>query len=245
MYFIYYHSLQLHLTTWLCPWTWHSTVAIQLELWWYPSLVIMWWRVPSLSLCLWHQQTVLSLWTHQPPLSPFRMMMMVSFWSEWGGNWYGEHTILWSKSMLFSNKWRDHMVAKFEREKGDENLPLLYKILIWQLHWIFFHCFSLSSVEIIGFDATAYLFIETNSTVSRSVSVSVQSGSLARDVVVTVQTVDGSATGGTLINRLHRWVVHVVSFSPSSFIWLHICVHGPDIQQWQYKPNCDDTHRWW
>ena len=73
-------------------------------------------------------------------------------------------------------------------------------------------------MEIIGFDATAYLFIETNSTVSRSVSVSVQSDSLARDVVVTVQTMDGSATGETLINRLHRWVVHVVSFSPSSFI---------------------------
>ena len=55
-------------------------------------------------------------------------------------------------------------------------------------------------MEIIGFDATAYTFIETNSTVSRSVSVSVQSGSLARDVVVTVQTMDGSATGGTLVN---------------------------------------------
>ena len=45
----------------------------------------------------------------------------------------------------------------------------------------------------IGFDATAYTFTETDSTVSRSVSVSVQSGSLARDVVVTVQTVDGGS----------------------------------------------------
>ena len=52
----------------------------------------------------------------------------------------------------------------------------------------------------IGFDTTANTFTETDSTVSRSVSVSVQSGSLARDVVVTVQTVDGSATGGTLID---------------------------------------------
>ena len=52
----------------------------------------------------------------------------------------------------------------------------------------------------IGFDATAYTFTETDSTVSRSVSVSVQSGSLARDVAVTVQTMDGSATGGDLIN---------------------------------------------
>ena len=57
-------------------------------------------------------------------------------------------------------------------------------------------------MEIIGFDATAYLFIETNSTVSRSVSVSVQSGSLARDIVVTVQTMDGSATGRILIKTL-------------------------------------------
>ena len=70
--------LQLHLTTQLCPWTWHSIVALQLKLWWYPSLVIMWWKVPSLSQCLWHQQTVLSLWTRQPLLSPFRMMMIVS-----------------------------------------------------------------------------------------------------------------------------------------------------------------------
>ena len=52
----------------------------------------------------------------------------------------------------------------------------------------------------IGFNTTAYTFTETDSTVSRSVSVSVQSGSLARDVVVTVQTVDGSATGGPLID---------------------------------------------
>ena len=52
----------------------------------------------------------------------------------------------------------------------------------------------------IGFDATAYTFTETDSTVSRSVRVSVQSGSLARDVVVTVQTMDGTATGGNLIN---------------------------------------------
>ena len=53
----------------------------------------------------------------------------------------------------------------------------------------------------IGFDATAYTFTETDSTVSRSVSVSVQgSTTLARDVVVTVQTMDGTATGGGLIH---------------------------------------------
>ena len=71
----------------------------------------------------------------------------------------------------------------------------------------------------IGFDAATYTFNETDSTVSRSVSVSVQSGSLARDVVVTVQTVDGTATGETVIHvHVHRHfscvVLHVLSFLP-------------------------------
>ena len=65
------------------------------------------------------------------------------------------------------------------------------------------HHFSLSSVVTIGFNATAYTFTETDSTVSRSVSVSVQgSNTLARDVVVTVQTVDGTATGEALLHYL-------------------------------------------
>ena len=104
------------------------------------------------------------------------------------------------------------IIAKFEGEEGEEIFGFfsLYKILIGQLHCIFCSLFlSLSSVETtatIGFDATAYTFTETDSTVSRSVSVSVQSGSLARDVVVTIQTMDGTATGGTLLNRLYRCV---------------------------------------
>ena len=48
----------------------------------------------------------------------------------------------------------------------------------------------------IGFDSATYTFTETDSTVSRPVSVSVQSGSLGRDVVVTVQTVADTAIGG-------------------------------------------------
>ena len=61
------------------------------------------------------------------------------------------------------------------------------------------HHFSLSSVVTIGFDATAYTFTETDSTVSSSVSVSVQgSNTLARDVVLTVWTMDGTATGEAL-----------------------------------------------
>ena len=63
------------------------------------------------------------------------------------------------------------------------------------LYLLFYH----SPVVTIGFDAATYT-TETDSTVSRPVSVSVQSGSLARNVVVTVQTVDGSATGGALFH---------------------------------------------
>ena len=53
----------------------------------------------------------------------------------------------------------------------------------------------------IGFDAAAYNVTETD--ISVSVGVSVQgSTTLARDVVVTVQTMDGTATGETLV-RTH------------------------------------------
>ena len=76
--------------------------------------------------------------------------------------------------------------------------------------------FPSSSVVTIGFDAATYTFTETDGTVSRSVSVSVQSGSLARDVVVTVQTADGTATGGALIHThsLCRCVHSGISFLP-------------------------------
>ena len=94
------------------------------------------------------------------------------------------------------------------------------------------HHFFLSSVVTIGFDATAYTSTETDSTVSRSVSVSVQSGFPARDVVVTVQTVDGTATGrgpGDLSHHIHHMFTDIVDvrmsccfthfiISPSSFI---------------------------
>ena len=78
------------------------------------------------------------------------------------------------------------------------------------------HCFSSSSVVTIGFDATSYTITESTSSVS--VSVSMQDGSLARDVVVTVETMDGTATGGTLshiqTSYMCRCVIHVLSFHP-------------------------------
>jgi len=55
----------------------------------------------------------------------------------------------------------------------------------------FFITFHSSAVTI-GFNAIAYTVTEGGSV---SVGIAVQSGTLARDVVVTLQTVDGSATG--------------------------------------------------
>ena len=52
----------------------------------------------------------------------------------------------------------------------------------------------------IGFDSATYTFNETDSTDSISVRVSLQgSNTLDRAVVVTVQTADGTATGGGCI----------------------------------------------
>ena len=69
----------------------------------------------------------------------------------------------------------------------------------------------------IGFDAAAYRVTETDSIISRPVSVSVQSGSLAKDVVVTVQTMDGSATGG----RSSDYTCHIHTCT----CILHICLY--------------------
>ena len=59
----------------------------------------------------------------------------------------------------------------------------------------------LFSAVTIGFDAATYTFNETDGTVSRPVRVSVQgSNTLERDVVVIVQTADGTATGEALFS---------------------------------------------
>jgi len=68
-------------------------------------------------------------------------------------------------------------------------------------------------VVTIGFDAAGYMVTETASTISRPVSVSVQSGSLARDVVVTIRTMDGSARGGTVCHT-HCMCHACLSFFP-------------------------------
>ena len=94
------------------------------------------------------------------------------------------------------------MITKFKGRKVIKNWVLLplYKILNSCIAFFCSQFLSLSSEVTIGFDATAYTFTETDSTVSRSVSVSVRSGSLARNVVVTVQTMDGTAIGRILVN---------------------------------------------
>ena len=90
----------------------------------------------------------------------------------------------------------------------------------------------------IGFDATAYTFTESDSTVSRSVSGSVQSGFLARDVVVTVQTMDGTATGGFIINPCHirtcTCVLHKLMYH------IFICILSTSCIS--VKFNCNDGH---
>ena len=69
----------------------------------------------------------------------------------------------------------------------------------------------------IGFDSVTYTFTETDGIAS--VSVSVQSGSLARDVVVTVQTMDGTATGGLSFTHAHFVdVSFMFAISSSSFV---------------------------
>ena len=80
-------------------------------------------------------------------------------------------------------------------QNNSRRLRYLHLLFLLQLHFL---PFSSSSVVTIGFDVASYTI--TESTNSVSVSVSVQSGSLARDVIVTVETMDSTATGGGLIH---------------------------------------------
>ena len=76
---------------------------------------------------------------------------------------------------------------------GQNNLSSTLHLFLLQLHFL---PFSSSSAVTIGFDVASYTI--TESTTSVSVSVSVQSGTLERGVVVTVETMADSATGGVL-----------------------------------------------
>ena len=109
------------------------------------------------------------------------------------------------------------MIAKFEGDQLRNEVG--FHLQVEQLHFVsLVHHFSSFSAVTIGFDAATYTFNETDGTVSRPVRVSVQgSNTLERDVVVTVQTADGTATGGALFHtqRHCRCVVH--DFSTSSY----------------------------
>ena len=77
----------------------------------------------------------------------------------------------------------------------------------------------------IGFSEATYTFTETDGAISTSVTVSVQgSTTLARDVVVTVQTVDGTATGawGSLT---YTDIVHVSFMCYHFSLQLHPTTH--------------------
>ena len=91
---------------------------------------------------------------------------------------------------------------------------VVHHLFLFQLHFL---PFSSSLAVTIGFDVASYTITESANSVS--VSVSVQSGSLARDVVVTVQTVDGTATGGALI---HTPWIHNVNFFIIFSLQLHL-----------------------
>ena len=60
----------------------------------------------------------------------------------------------------------------------------------------------------IGFGPTTYTVSEDVASVS--VAVSLQNGILARDVVVTLQTLDGTAMGEFLLKSQHRYGVHTM-----------------------------------
>ena len=84
------------------------------------------------------------------------------------------------------------------------------------------HCFSSSSVVTVGFDATSYTITEIATSVS--VSVSVQSGTtLARDVVLTVETMDGTATGGALSHTQTLYTCHSHFISLQLHLTTQLC----------------------
>ena len=85
----------------------------------------------------------------------------------------------------------------------------------------------------IGFDAAAYRVSETDNNISRPVSVSVQSGSLARNVIVTVQTMDDSATGGSSSD----YTINPCNIRTCTCI-LHICLYIISFLTF----NCSDGH---
>ena len=88
---------------------------------------------------------------------------------------------------------------------------------ITRLSPLFTISFPSSSAVTIGFDAAAYNVTETDGSVSVGVSVR-DSTTLARDVVVTVQTAGGTATGETLMYDTHFVdVLFMFIISPSSY----------------------------
>ena len=142
-----------------------------------------------------------------------------------------------SVEIVFEQKYYNFQTFCCSSVRIGPRVPNLLLSLIISLH---------SAAVTIGFDATAYTFTETDSTVSRSVTVSVQSGSLARDVVVTVQTMDGTATGGSLIHRHCKCVIHVLSFLPPASsdyttVSMDLTFNAGTTNQTVMIPIADDT----
>ena len=90
--------------------------------------------------------------------------------------------------------------------------------------------FSISSLlqlgVTIGLSPTTYTVSEDVGSVS--LAVSLWNGILARDVVVTLQTLDGTAMGELLFKSQHRYGVHTMEPLKSSIIFIPTPIGGMD-----------------
>jgi len=98
------------------------------------------------------------------------------------------------------------------------------------------NCVSSSAVTI-GFDATTYNVTEGGSV---NVSVSVQSGTLARDVVVTLQTVNGTATGRVISRLVMKF--HTISVPFWCFVPQTVATKQLEFKSWLVLYNIKECY---
>ena len=116
-------------------------------------------------------------------------------------------------------------------------------LFVFMIAGILSICFPLELGVTIGFSPTTYTVSEDVASVS--VAVSLRNGILARDVVVTLQTLDGTAIGGLLF----RYGVHgackvIYNLYPQISRWdgFSKYIDRPDIEYFHNNSNCDGTH---
>ena len=84
--------------------------------------------------------------------------------------------------------------------------------------WSFSICFPFQLEVTIGLSPTTYTVSEDAGSVS--VAVSVQNGILARDVIVTLETLNGTAMSEFLLKSQCRYDVHTMEPVESSIIFI-------------------------